>query len=476
MVFVASVRVVRETAVGLLMSLLIQNIDYGLTGDAAGTRFSGAIRIRDGFIAEMGDLSPLQGEETLDATGSVVTPGLVNTHHHLFQSLLKAVPDGMNVGLDTWLQKCPYAFWPFIDADALRISARVGLAEVVLSGATTVADHHYLFSPTYDYDPAELLFDVAAEFGVRFVLARGGNTKGREYFDDPSLPPAFKEPMADFIASVGNTAKRWHDPSQLAMTRVAMAPTTPIFNLDPHELPGFAEAARDMGLRMHSHLSENTTYVDYTLKHFGVRPVPWLAKQGWTGADVWFAHLVEITPEEIAHLAESGTGMAHCTQANARLGSGIAPADGLHRAGGIVSIGVDGAGANEAADMGAAMYSAFATHRAAKGVDAVTAEMVMHWATMGGAKALGFEKIGHIAPGMAADIALFDLSHPRNMGLHDAALAPVITGAAQVRDSFVGGKRLVRDGKIPGLDLSDLGAEAREMTAQLMAQRAAALA
>lgn len=460
----------------LPMSLLIHNIAYGLTGDAAGTRFSGAIRVRDGLIAEVGDLVPEPGEDVVDATGTVVTPGLVNTHHHLFQSLLKAVPDGMNVGLDTWLQKCPYAFWPFMDADALRVSAKVGLAEVILSGATTVSDHHYLFSPQYDYDPAEVLFDVAAGLGVRFVLARGGNTKGREYFDDPSLPPAFKEPMADFIVSVGAVAKRWHDPSPLSMTRVAMAPTTPIFNLDPAELPDFAAAARDMGLRIHSHLSENTTYVDYTLKHFGERPVPWLAKQGWTGPDVWFAHLVEIEADEIAHLAQTGTAMAHCTQANARLGSGIAPADGLHRAGGIVSIGVDGAGANEAADMGAAMYSAFATHRAAKGVDAVTAEMVMHWATMGGAKALGFDQIGRIAPGMAADISLFDLSHPRNMGLHDPTLAPVITGAAQVRDSFVGGRRIVRDGKIPGLDLADLGREAGEMTARLIAQRKAALA
>ncbi|MEL6573473.1 MAG: amidohydrolase family protein [Pseudomonadota bacterium] len=455
--------------------MLITNIAYGLVGDAAGTRLSGAIRIRDGLIAEVGDLSAAPGEETLDATGTVATPGLVNTHHHLFQSLLKAVPDGMNVGLDTWLQKCPYAFWPFMDTDALRVSAKVGLAEVVLSGATTVSDHHYLFSPQYDYDPVEVLFNVAADFGVRFILARGGNTKGREYFDDPSLPPAFKEPMQDFIASVGAAAKRWHDPSPLSMTRMAMAPTTPIFNLDPHELPGFAESARDMGLRLHSHLSENATYVDYTLKNYGERPVPWLAKQGWTGPDVWFAHLVELDADELAHLADTGTAMAHCTQANARLGSGIAPADGLHRAGGTVSIGVDGAGANEAADMGAAMYSAFATHRAAKGVGAVTAETVMHWATAGGARTLGFDQIGQIKPGMAADIALFDLSHPRNMGLHDPTLAPVITGAAHVRDSFVGGKRLVKDGKIPGLDLADLGREAREMTARLMAQRAAAL-
>lgn len=456
------------------MSILIHNIDYGLTGDVDGTRFSGAIRIRDGIITAIGELTPEEGERLVDATGCVVTPGLVNTHHHLFQSLLKAVPDGMNAGLDTWLQKVPYAFWPHIDAEALSISARVGLAELVLSGATTVSDHHYAFAPDYDYDPAETLFAEAARFGVRFLLARGGNTKGREYFDDPSLPPAFKEPIQAFIDSVGAAVNHWHDPSDFAMTRLAMAPTTPIFNLEPEELPQFAEAARDFGIRIHSHLSENTTYVKYTLENYGRRPVPWLADRGWTGPDVWFAHLVELTDDEVAYLADTGTAMAHCTQANARLGSGIAPAPELHARGGVVSIGVDGAGANEAADMGAAMYSAFATHRAAKGVGALRAETVLHWASEGGAKALGYDKLGRIAPGYAADIALFDVSHPRNMGLHDPALAPIITGAATVRHSFVGGQPLVVDGKVPWLDLAELNEDAIRHTSYLKEKRRAA--
>ncbi|MCV6598601.1 MAG: amidohydrolase family protein [Mangrovicoccus sp.] len=458
-----------------MSDFLITNIAYGLTGDAAGSRFSGALRVRDGIIAEIGDLVPQPGERRVDASGAVVTPGLVNTHHHLFQSLLKAVPDGINEGLDIWLQKVPYAYWPFIDEEALRVAARVGLAELALSGATTVCDHHYLYAPEYEYDPSAALFEEAAQFGLRFVLARGGNTKGRSYFDDPSLPPAFKEPAQDFLDDVARAAGRWHDPSPLAMTRMAMAPTTPIFNLEPDEVPLFAEAARDLGLRLHSHLSENQTYVRYTLENYGMRPVPWLAAQGWTGPDIWFAHLVELDPGEIAHLAETGTAMAHCTQANARLGSGIAPADGLHRAGGIVSIGVDGAGANEAADMGAAMYSAFTTHRAAKGVQAVQAETVLHWASAGGAKALGYDQIGRIAPGMGADIAIFDISHPRNMGLQDPALAPIITGAATCRDSFVGGKPVVQNGAIAGLDLGDLGREAAEITARLAAQRRSAI-
>lgn len=458
-----------------LSQLFINNIEYGLTGDAIGTRFTGAIRIRDSLITEIGNLQPNTDEVVVDATGTVVTPGLINTHHHLFQSLLKGVPDGMNESLDTWLQKCPYAFWPYFDEETLSIAARVGLTELVLSGATTVCDHHYLFAPEYNYNPAEVLFKEASKFGVRFLLARGGNTKGRKSFDDPTLPPAFKESLTEFIQSVSVVTNKWHDPSDTAMTRVAMAPTTPLFNVEPLELSEFAEAARSLGIRLHSHLSENQSYVKYTQTHYQERPVPWLAKHSWLGDDVWFAHLVEINDDEIAQLSDTGTAMAHCTQANARLGSGIAPADLLYKRGGTVSIGVDGAGANEAADMGAAMYSAFNTHRATKGVEAVRAEDVLHWATAGGAKALGFKRSGILAPGMVADIALFDISHPRNMGLHDPAIAPMITGAASVKHSFVAGKPLVSDGKIPWLDTEELRYEAHRLTVQLKEKRARAI-
>jgi len=293
-------------------NFVIVNIEHGLTGDVDGTRFSGALRVRDGLIVEIGSLSPQENEHVVDARGTVVTPGLVNTHHHLFQSVLKAVPDGMNQALDIWLQKCPYAYWPFIDADILAVSARIGLAELVLSGATTVCDHHYLYTAQYDYDPTEVLFNEAARFGVRFLLARGGNTKGREYFDDPSLPPAFKEPATEFLEQVRVAAARWHDPNPLAMTRLALAPTTPLFNLEPEELPLFAEAARDLGIRRHSHLSENMTYVDFAERTFGKRPVHWLAEQDWIGPDVWFAHLVELDQSEIRELVDAGTAMAHC--------------------------------------------------------------------------------------------------------------------------------------------------------------------
>ena len=445
------------------MSLLIDNIAHGWTGDAAGTRLTGAIRIENGKIAEIGTLTPRRGEAVLDATGCVVAPGLVNTHHHLFQSVLKGL--AMNSALDGWLESVPYTYWPRLDEETLRISARIGLAELALSGATTVCDHHYIFSDRYDYDPAEVLFEEAARFGLRFVLARGGMAQGRDF--GPGVPPAPTESVQAFLDGVARVARRWHDPSDDAMTRVACAPTTPNFNFAPDALPEIAQEARRLGLRLHAHLSENDAYATHTLRNFGKRPVPWLAACDWLGEDVWFAHLVDLTADEIALLAESGTAMAHCPQANARLGSGIAPAPALHRAGGIVSLAVDGAGANEAADMGAALYSAFALHRAAQGVAAIEPATALHWATMGGARALGLPGIGALKPGMAADIALFDLSAPCNFGLHDPAVAPVVTGTARVRHSLVGGRIVVRDGRVPGLDMKPLADDAARITARL---------
>ncbi len=430
----------------------------GLTGEAA--RASGSVRVRGGRITDIGELPPEPGERIIDASGCVVAPGLINTHHHLFQSILKAIPAGMNEALAAWLRLVPYTYWDRLTGPLMETAAKVGMAELVLSGATTIADHHYFYSDRYDFDPGEILFDMAAKFGIRFVLCRGGATKARA-FDSADITPLPTEPLDAMINAVARDAKRWHDPASDAMRRVVMAPTTPTFSLHEHELKEIAAAARGMGIRLHSHLSENMDYVYHTTGLYNRRPVDWLAGHDWLGPDVWFAHLVECSPEEVRLLAETGTGMAHCPQANARLGSGIAPSDMLHALGGTVSLAVDGAAANEAADMASALYTAFSLHRAAKGVAATRAETVMHWATAGGAKVLGLDAIGTLEPGKAADIVLFDLNSPRYFGQHDRAIAPIISGGdMKVRHSFVGGRPLVENGRVPWLDLDQLGAEA----------------
>lgn len=349
-----------------MSGFLVTGIAHGLTGTRDGGHLTGALRVADGRIAEIGKLEPGPGERVVDASGCVVIPGLVNTHHHLFQSVLKAVPAGMNLPLEPWLAAVPYTFWPRIDEETLRVAARIGLAELALSGATTVCDHHYVFSDRHEYDPAEILFEEAARIGVRLVLARGGGTRGRA-FDGPGTPPPPVETLDAFLSAIAATADRWHDPSDDAMARVAVAPTTPTFNVDAGELREIAAFARARGLRLHSHLSENTGYAAHTGERYGKRPVHWLADHDWLGPDVWFAHLVDLEPSEVALLAETGTAMAHCPQVNARLGSGTAPAAALHDRGGKVSLAVDGAAANEAADMGAALHSALTMQRAAHG-------------------------------------------------------------------------------------------------------------
>ncbi len=294
-------------------------------------------------------------------------------------------------------------------------------------------------------------------------------TRGRS-FDDGRGAALPVETLDNFLGRTMALANRWHEVGDAPMRRVICAPTTPTFSLDPGELSEIAQAARARGLRLHSHLSENGDYAAMTLAQTGQRPVPWVAERGWLGEDVFFAHLVDCTHDEVTMLAQSGTAMAHCPQANARLGSGVAPAAALHGLSGTVSLAVDGAAANEAADMVQALYAAFCHQRTASGAQAVAAEKVLHWATTVGARALGMPGVGRIAPGMAADLCLWDLSQPRFMGQIDAAIGPIVSGGAgALRHSFVAGRPLVVDGRLPDLDLGQLGRDAARVTARMAA-------
>ncbi|GAO00639.1 hydroxydechloroatrazine ethylaminohydrolase [Komagataeibacter xylinus NBRC 13693] len=443
------------------MNMLIHNatgILTGLRGDAA--RSTGSVRIRNGRIAEMGDLSPLPDETLLDARGGVITPGLVSTHHHLFQTMLKAVPTAINKPLEPWLRLVPNTYWNRIDERALGVAARVGMVELLLSGCTTVADHHYLFSELYPYNPADVLFDTARNLGLRYVLARGGTTQARK-FDTDEIIPAPTEPLDVMLRRVDDLVRRYHDPSPASMTRIVLAPNTPTWGATPTELREMAAAARSMGIFLHSHLSETTNYVKFCLETYGMRPLQFVAEHDWVGPDVWFAHLVHMDESEIALMAQTGTGMAHCPQSNCRLGSGIAPAPALDACGGRVSLAVDGAASNEACDMGAEMHCAWMIHRAVQGADAVTAEDVVRWSTSSGASILGYPELGSVEVGKIADLVVHRLDSPRHAGLHDPLIAPVVSGAASVRHVLVGGRPVVVDGAIPGLDLERLLEDAR---------------
>ena len=451
-----------------MTALLIENATGIFTGrPGAAMRANGAIRIRDGVIVEIGALGLEPNERRLDASGCVVYPGLISTHHHLFQSVMKGVRSGINLPLAGWLRSVPYTFWSKVDEEALAVAARIGLAEMLLSGTSTIADHHYLFSGTFRFDPAQVIFEVARSLGIRLIFCRGGATKGR-HFDTDEFVPMPVESLDDMLKSVEACAQRFHDISPGSLSQVVLAPTTPTWSIDPGELKEAIAAARRMKLRLHSHLSESAEYVEFCLSVHGKRPVEWLADHDWLGPDVWFAHLVHLDLNEVQILASTGTGMAHCPQSNCRLGSGVAPADAMARLGGAVSLGVDGAASNESADMISEMHSCWHTHRAVKGAEAVTAEDVVHWATAGGARVLGLPQIGTLAPGQQADIAIFDLGEPRHFGMHDPLIAPVTcAGSASVRYLLIGGRIVVENNVIPGLDIQKLKSDAARVVARM---------
>jgi len=450
-------------------SFLIQGAAAMLTGATGPTARCQAtdVRVQNGVITEMGTLTAQPDERLIDARHCVLYPGWVNTHHHLFQSVLKSVPAGLGVPLTPWLESVPYRYGPHIDEEALTVGATLGMAELLLSGCTTVADHHYLFGTQMGFDPAEVLFNAADTLGPRFVLLRGGATRTRA-FTGHEHQPMPHEPLDTMLAAIERTAARHHQSGGAAMRKVVVAPTTPFYSTTPSELKELARAARSWGLGLHSHLSETHDYVAFAHNQFNMRPLHWCAEQEWIGPDVSFAHMVHLDDSEIALCGETRTAIAHCPQSNGRLGSGIAPVQALHQAGAIVSIGVDGAASNEAADMVTELHAAWLIHRAAKGADAQDVDTLVHWASAAGAQAMGLTHTGLIAPGMQADLALYDLNHPRYAGHHDLASAPITAGGApHLKRVWVAGREVVRDGALPGFDMAHWLARARRVVQRL---------
>jgi cytosine/adenosine deaminase-related metal-dependent hydrolase len=474
-------------------ALLLRGAAAILTGRPGVAARADASDIRvavDGTIAELGrGLEARPDERVLDAHDAVVYPGWVNTHHHLFQSLLKGVPAGIDATLTPWLRTVPYRFRaPFADEATLRLAARIGMVELMRSGCATIADHHYLYWPGMGIDPGEVLFDEARRLGIRFMLLRGGATVARTVEAD--TPAHLKPESLDaLVNSVEASARRWHRREPRAMTRVAMAPTTVTVSLKDGEAREVARAARAIGVPLHSHLSETVATVEHSAATWGKRPLDAVADMEWLGPDVWFAHLVHLSEPEQRLLAQTRTGIAHCPQSNGRLGSGVAPAPALDKLGVRVSLGVDGAASNEAADILTEAHVAWLVHRAhagaasrarpegqgEAGADAVTVEQIVRWGSANGAATLGFDGVGTLEVGQAADLAVYDLDDPRHYGLHDPALGPVVSGGRpRLKWLLCDGRIVVEDDAIPGLDLAALRAQARAGVRRIAASVAAA--
>ena len=478
-----------EAAAGTLLVRGADHLWTGLAGEAMRHRGGCDIRVRDGVIEAIGSLEPRPGERVIDAAGCVIYPGWVNTHHHLFQSLLKGVPAGIDQPLVQWLAAVPVRYRRFFDhEEALRLAARIGLVELMLSGCTTVADHQYHLYPGMPYDASAAVFDEAAKLGVRLVLCRGGQTVARAMTDGAAPPQVAPVTLEAFLASVEHDVHRFHDPSPRAMRRVASAITTPNWSCRPEELVPLAREARRLGIRLHSHLSETFDYVRWAREVHGCTPLEFVERHEWLGPDVWFAHMVHLSDAEIARCAETGTGVAHCPQSNARLGSGIARVPEMLAAGVPVGLAVDGAASNEAADMLSEAHACWLLHRAdpragerggpwasrAAGrqpgghAAAMSVEDVVHVGTAGGARVLGLPGLGTLAVGQAADFAVHDLDDPRHFGLHDSAIGPVASGGRTMLRALVcDGRVVVEHGTIPGLDLAALRREAAALVRRM---------
>ncbi|MGI9389048.1 MAG: 8-oxoguanine deaminase [Boseongicola sp.] len=426
---------------------LLKNAQTILTMDTSHSELKDAdILIEEGVIEAVGPSLDSQGADTLDLSGCVVTPGLVNTHHHLYQTLTRAVPDGQDALLFGWLQTL-YPIWSRMGPDDMRISAALGLSELALSGCATSSDHLYLFPNGARLDDT---IEAAAAVGMRFHPTRGSMSIGESAGGLP--PDSLVEDEAAILADCQRVIDAFHDPAPGAMVRVGIAPCSP-FSVSRELMRDAAILARETGVRLHTHLAENDEDIAYSLEMFGCRPGQYAEELGWTGDDVWHAHCVKLDRQEIDLFAKTGTGVAHCPCSNCRLGSGIAPVRQMRDKGVRVGLGVDGSASNDMANMIGEARQAMLLQRVANGADAMSARETLEIATRGGAQVLGREDIGQIAPGYRADLAIWDVSGIDSAGSWDPA-ALVIAGPQRVRDLFVEGRRIVADGRMTTIDLN----------------------
>ncbi|MBP0481246.1 8-oxoguanine deaminase [Sagittula salina] len=426
---------------------LIRNARHVLTMDDAGSEPEGTdILLRDGVIVGIAPGLTTSGV-IIDAATCVVTPGLVNTHHHLYQTLTRAVPGAQDALLFGWL-KTLYPIWARFSPEHMFVSALAGLAELALSGCTMTSDHLYLYPNGARLDDT---IAAAREVGLRFHPTRGAMSIGESAGGLP--PDSLVEREDAILEDCIRVIDAFHDPSEGAMVRVGVAPCSP-FSVSRNLMRDAAILARDKGVMLHTHLAENDEDIAYSEAKFGCRPGQYAEELGWTGPDVWHAHCVKLDGSEIGLFARSRTGVAHCPCSNCRLGSGVAPVRAMRDAGVKVGLGVDGSASNDAGSLMGEARQAMLLQRVSKGADAMSAREALRIATRGGAEVLGRADCGQIAVGKRADIALWDVSGIESAGSWDVA-ALVLAGPARVRHLIVEGRQVVRDGEVVTVDLRE---------------------
>ena len=444
-------------------TLLIRDAACVATFDEERRELKGAsVLIRGNRIETVGpsEALPRTADEVIDARGHLVLPGLINTHHHMYQSLTRAVPQVQDAELFSWL-KGLYPIWARLTPEMVRVSTEVAMAELLLSGCTTTSDHLYLFPNGVRLDDS---IEGAALAGMRFVATRGAMSLGESRGGLP--PDGLVELEEAVLLDADRLIDRYHDPKPGAMLQVAIAPCSP-FSVTRDLMVEAAKLARARGVRLHTHLAENDHDVAYSKEKFGRTPAEYAEDLGWVGEDVWHAHCVKLDPRGIARFGSTGTGVAHCPQSNMRLSSGIAPLAALRAAGVPVGLGVDGSASNDAGHLLAEARAAFLLQRVGaslepfgcdRGPSSMTARTALELATRGGAKVLGRADLGQLSPGHCGDLALYDL---RTLGMaggavHDPVGALVLCHPTQAAYTVVNGRVLVREGQLTSLELGPL--------------------
>ena len=449
-----------------MTTLLIRNARRLATFDDARTELSDAsVLVRDRRIEAVGPAAdlPQTADEVIDARGHLVVPGLVNTHHHMYQSLTRAIPAVQDAELFSWLRGL-YPIWAGLTPEMVRVSTQVAMAELLLSGCTTSSDHLYLYPNGVRLDDS---IEAAREIGMRFVATRGSMSVGQS---QGGLPPdAVVEREDAILRDTRRLIETWHDASHGAMTQVAVAPCSP-FSVSRdlmRESAALARSFKGQGVRLHTHLAENDHDIAYSREKFNRTPAEYAQDLGWVGPDVWHAHCVKLDADAIALFARTRTGVAHCPCSNMRLASGIAPIRRMLDAGVPVGLGVDGSASNDGAQMVGEARQALLLARVGRALEPfgcdhgpaeMTARDALALATRGGAEVLGRADIGQLVPGRCADLALFDLDTLGFAGgaVHDPVAALVLCASPQAAFTVVDGRVVVREGRLATLDLGPL--------------------
>jgi 8-oxoguanine deaminase len=449
-----------------LGTLLLKNAKLLVTMDDHRRKIvGGGIFVRDGVIQATGPTNdlPTEADRVIDASGMLVLPGLINTHHHLYQTLTRALPAVENAELFDWLVYL-YPVWAQMTPEAVHTSALVGLTELLLTGCTTVSDHLYLV-PNGSSHGDEIR--AARELGVRFHPCRGSMSLGRS---QGGLPPdSVVQTEDEIIADCERLVNAYHDPEPYSMLRITLAPCSP-FSVTGESMRRSAAWARERGLTLHTHVAETWDEERFCLEKFGCRPVEYMRSLDWVGPDVWYAHAIFLNADEIALMAATCTGVAHCPSSNMRLGSGIAPIREMLDAGVKVGLAVDGSASNDCSHMLAEARMALLLQRVTKGARALTVDEALEMGTLGGARVLGRPELGSLAPGKAADFVGVNLDRLEYAGAacHDPMGTVVMCTPPKVDLSVINGRIVVENGAIPGLDIERLIARQNELAVEMV--------